>query len=671
MSQAAGNTLSARLVAEFRAGLLETLSEFAKDVGHGRPVELAAITEAAGACHDELAGFRDRQSFSAAHGLTASRISLVHEDDLEFTIELTDLARRLRDRCSSELTPLHAAYLVLLEQTDAAEEQIPVGPETACRGLRALCDSIDLSGEKRSAFLSTALEPLGRRLRTFYRELNDRLLESGLDLPAVGRGHQSGTTPPPSQPSPQAAAGSGELLGLPEETTLFAAAGRTPPPSAPADADPVSALGAHLARRRPADAPKALDPTLSVAILGQVRNWLSAHDSADNRLYASELAPLLPPETAAAVETVERLLEYLGEAGRLPPALARRLGQLQIPLLRLVVDDSAAIGDPAHPARQLLDTLVRIGAGAGETLPAEAEQTLDAALAALCALPAPAAEDFAHADARLEPILASRAAIEQQLTDAATPAGQRLDRRAHALSTAARALARLCDDHTPPAVRRFLAGEWTQLVARVLYNHGDKHPLWRELLDVANRLGQSGRPLDSPQARQRLQANLPELIKAVHKGLALLGLDEAARDRALEDCMAMHAARLGGKPLPELPPQAAAGAPILTRVSETPALSYLHFPPSAPPRTDIRGANDWLRRGELLALQLPDGSPLLGRATWIGPARQVLLLVDQGRQRTVAADLEAVTAGLRNGTAHRIDESGLIRRAASELLAQG
>ncbi|NMG65797.1 DUF1631 family protein [Azoarcus indigens] len=663
MSHPAGNTLSASLVAEFRAGLLETLSEFAKDVGRGRPVELAAITEAAGACHDELAGFRDRHSFSAARGLTASRISLVHEDDLEFTIELTDLARRLRDRCSSELTPLHAAYLVLLDQTDAAEEQIPVGPETACRGLRALCDSAGLSGEKRSAFLSTALEPLGRRLRTFYRGLNDRLLESGLDMPVVGRGHQPGAAPP-------SAADSGELPALPEETTLLAAAGRTVPP-APADADPVSALGAHLARRRPVDAPKALDPALSAAILGQVRNWLSAHDSAGDRLYASELAPLLPPETAAAVETVERLLEYLSGESRVPPTLAQRFSQLQIPLLRLVVDDSAAIGDPAHPARQLLDTLVRIGAGADETLPAEAEQTLDAALAALCALPAPAAEDFARADARLEPILASRAAIEQQLTDAAMLAGQRLDRRAHALSTAARTLARLCDDHTPPAVRRFLAGEWTQLVARVLYNHGDKHPLWRELLDVANRLGQSGRPLDSPQARQRLQANLPELIKAVHKGLALLGLDEAARDRALEDCMAMHAARLGGKPLPELPPQEAAAEPVLTRVSDTPALSYLHFPPSAPQRAEIRGANDWLRRGELLALQLPDGSPLLGRATWIGPARQVVLLVDQSRQRTVAADLEAVTSSLRAGTAHRIDEHGLIRRAASELLTQG
>jgi len=671
MSSPAGNTLAASLIAEFRAGLLETLSEFAKDVGRGRPVELAALTEAAGACHDELAGFRDRQSFSAAHGLTASRISLVHEDDLEFTIELTDLARRLRDRCSSELTPLHAAYLVLLNQTDAAEEQIPVGPETACRGLRALCDNAELSGEKRSAFLSSAIEPLGRRLRTFYRQLNDRLLESGLDIPMAGRGHQPGMQLPQTAQT-SAMEGEGEFLALPEETTVLAATARPAAPAASSTGtDPVSALGVHLAGRRPAGAPKALDPALSAAILGQVRNWLSAHDSAGDRLYASELAPLLPPATAAAVETVERLLEYLGGEGRLPAALAQRLGELQFPLLRLVVDDSAAIGDPAHPARQLLDNLVRVGVGGGEQLPAEAGQTLDTVLATLKALPAPTAADFGQANTRLESILASRGAIEQSLTDAATPAALRLDRRAHALSTAARTLARLCDDLTPPAVRRFLAGDWTQLVARVLYNHGDKHPLWRELLDVANRLAQSGRPLDSPQARQRLQANLPELIKAVHKGLALLGLDEAARNRALEECMAMHAARLGGKPLPELPPLAAASDPILTKVSETPALSYLHFPPSAPPRADVRGANDWLRRGELLALQLPDGSQLLGRATWIGPARQVVVLADQTRQRTVAADLEAVTAGLRRGVAHRIDESGLIRRAASELLTQG
>ena len=138
----ASSTIAEQLVAHGRNALLQTLDEVARDSGFSHPEALEGLRRGTIESHDELAGLRDRRGFENARGLTASRISLVHEEDLEFTIRINDLARRLRERCDRELGRLHQRYMTLLDQSDdAALEQLPVGPETACCGLRALSDA--------------------------------------------------------------------------------------------------------------------------------------------------------------------------------------------------------------------------------------------------------------------------------------------------------------------------------------------------------------------------------------------------------------------------------------------------------------------------------------------------------------------------------------------------
>lgn len=169
-----------RLLAHCRSQLLANLEAFARSIGFIEQKTIAAFVDEAARCHDELLGLHDRRGFEQAHGLTASRISLVHEHDLEFTLELTALARRLRDYCRIELSRLHGRYMMLLGQRDAAEEQTPVGPETVCRALRALADAAGFDPAQRLQFLERCGEPLARTLRTTYRELGATLDAAGL-----------------------------------------------------------------------------------------------------------------------------------------------------------------------------------------------------------------------------------------------------------------------------------------------------------------------------------------------------------------------------------------------------------------------------------------------------------------------------------------------------------
>lgn len=133
------------LLAHARDSFLRTLRQAAGEVIR-HPGWINEFTFAAGECFDELAGLRERQGFEQAHGLTASRISLVHDSDLDYSIELMNLDQRLRDHCVRELSALHLRMRTLLADTDRAlQDESPVGSESVCRALRALKEAERLS----------------------------------------------------------------------------------------------------------------------------------------------------------------------------------------------------------------------------------------------------------------------------------------------------------------------------------------------------------------------------------------------------------------------------------------------------------------------------------------------------------------------------------------------
>ncbi|THF63073.1 DUF1631 domain-containing protein [Pseudothauera nasutitermitis] len=269
--------LQPRLREQCRTALLARLEQFARAMGFDHGDWLQRFLHAAGQAHDELAGLHDRRGFERAHGLTASRISLVHENDLEFTLELTALARRLRERCGAELVRLHQRYMTLLEQRDAAAEQTPVGPEAVCSALRALSDAAGFDAAQRLRFLERCAEPLGHTLHALYRELNETMSTAGISPRQTER-----PRPPAGNASP-----------APFNTP--APARPAPPPTAPPPA-PVA------------------PPTSAPA------------------------APDLPPAQAAA-QSVDRLFDALPQCTEISPQLAAALALLREPFRQCILAD--------------------------------------------------------------------------------------------------------------------------------------------------------------------------------------------------------------------------------------------------------------------------------------------------------------------------------------------
>lgn len=643
-----------------RSAFADALERFARELGFDDPQWLKVFRDSACEHYDELAGLKDRRGFEAAHGLTASRISLVHEHDLEFSLELTQLAKRVRELCETELPKVHLRYMGLLEQTDAAPEQCPVGPEAACATLRDLADVAGFEPEQRLRLLERCAEPLAMHLLELYRTLNQRFESEGIGAKAPVRRHE------PYRP--------GGATGLaPTEATVPVGV-----PTLPAGgfSDPLAALQDDLLLRRgrPAAAGGAsLDPGLSAAILERVRTWLSESqgvtgEAAAPRLAGSELAPLLPPRTAAAVEAIERVFEAISRTDALPHTIRAILARLQVPFLRLALVDDALLADGDHPARQLIDRIAAIGATLRPDVSLDLPlcKGLDDVVRGLQRGDASGREAFERALAMLDLLDHERARRIAGLTVDATEAAGRAERRESSLVLASSALYALMDNTTPMAIRNFLSRWWIQLLARTVYSYGNRHPVWRQVLEVADRLVRSGRMPEDAAERSQWIAGLAPLIKSLNQGLGALGLGESQRHEALGPCMDLHGALLSGRS----PAEVAAEPPALPEWSEvrgTKPLQVLHHSGLAP--VSVGGETlAQAERGDWLEMPMQDGSMLRAVVAAVGPAGRVLLLaspeegVTLGVTRRALADLSA------RKRARRIDRSSLITRLAEHAL---
>lgn len=646
-------TLAASLIAMARDGLLATLTEFAQSMAFTQPEALEGMRNAALESFEELCGLRDRQGFEAARGLTASRISLVHEEDLEFSIRLSELARRLRERCEGELTKLHLRFMTLLQQTDAIQEQLPVGPETVCCGLRGLSDGAGLSPDERLNMLDKVEVALGNRMAVLYGKLNRALEAEGIAPRAAAR----------PEPSPPARSGT---------INDFASAPVT---------GPLAQLHRAVMSRESSTGQQSagLDPALTAAIMERVMGWLTEQQHAANpdnaapgRLAGTELGPLLAPQARASVEAIERVFGIILDHPRLPAAAKAAMSRLQIPLLKLALVDPQLILDPNHPARRLLDAMAVSTTGLPIDTPANHPvcRTLDECAARIQSRFERDARLFGDELHVIESLLVRRQALAQSRITPFTQVAAKLEREEVSARFVSRAIRALVGSDTPPPVRSFLETHWLKVLIVTLGSHGDKSPEWRNQLMVADRLIWSVQPKANADERAQLVKLLPELMRRIHAGLALIGIDEATAQKLLNPCMGLHAAALHGRPPgePDAPYAAPRNETTLDALPEVSGLRVLRQPGFIARETAAPEIVENLNNGDWIDVALPDGRRVRGTIGWIGPSRQIYLVVDPDRAGTLAITQRVLAQQWTSGHARKLTEPPLFEKAAEDAL---
>lgn len=681
-----------------RALLQRRLAETARLAGGLPQSAIDRFADAVGDKHDELAAATRSDGFDQITGLTASRITLMCDADLEIDIRIGDIARHLVDVGGNALWQLQRRYMTLLGRAEMPPEGNPAGPEAIADGLWAVCRAVDAGLERNLALLERLATQLDAQLAGIYAELNELLAARGIE-PAQAQistrsdGRTAGGAGAAMEGHPAAAPSSTDPLAALQQALNLqfgGAAGGSASPSAGHEATAPTAGNLTLNAATLVmlnQLTERLERLQQSGLTAAAGTSMPAGDGVPQHAFkAADLdLPLGKPE-AVVLETLGHIFEAIFTTWALPDTVKTAISRLQIPYFRLAMCDPALFSDNTHPARRLVNAMGRASVGVPRNIDrahpvskrlwqivgnvAESLQGDAGVLAApLAEIDALIAERDAAARAGVQaciPFLVAR--------EAAGKATEAVDRWLRE-TTAAGSAREILD---------FIAHDWVRVMAAVAVSDGifsDDSAAWKEAHQTAVDLMWSVQPKRDADERKRLAALVPNLIRRINAGLDRIGVSPQERAPFLDACFNLQTACLRGSPPPivnlDAPARSAPSAPA----SATPPAALpmeavdvggccLKIVGNATTnRAAYRSAGVGVQSGQWLQFALGDET-LCGMVVWISPQSGCLLLANPDWKQALALPADLAAAQLKSGQARVMSSSDLFDRAAERALAQ-
>ena len=647
---------------------------------------IAAIQQGAGAYFDEVIASDQRVSFAEeAHGLTASRITLLAEDDLELGIRLDNMTARLFERTGDLLWKLHLRFVTLLRRPDLPKSDNPVGPKSICRGLDAMFSAAGASTLDQKLELLDRIETyLGQNLPALYAELNDLLERAGVNAaqPAIITSPDSPTAARETAP----ALSSNALQALQQAlaANLAPAAGLAPAGSgAAASLLSQSALEQLMFRLEALERMGRFGPPVipgSQAPGEPMMPDLFAENPAPSAPKIIRSAELGIPKTASeslAIDTLAMIFEAILDDPELPDALKGAIASLQIKLLKVAMKDSSLFTDAGHPARRVIDRMAEAALGLPLDVPTRhpvCARLLELA-SALRSKPGSDPADFTPTITALDVLIDDRR--QRMLTGAAPyrPLLETLDRRDRLAGQLAVVIERCFDAQPPAAIGRFIDQTWRRVLREIGQEHGPDSRVWQEYVAAIDGLIWSVQPKNDAEERKQLAQRVPGILKVLRAGMARVGLTAAEQEDFLDTCFELQTQALRAGPLPDgsapeafirpaprLPEAAVAGQLADGNL----ALATFDYPEHRPPPSR---APAWCE-GDWLAFRMADGTPQIARLCATSPGGQRLLLLNPEQTVALAMHPAILDSQLREGIATIRSGQSLFDHAAGRALGK-
>ncbi|NTV94478.1 MAG: DUF1631 domain-containing protein [Thiobacillus sp.] len=641
-----------------------------------------------------LSGFNGKARRSAAApalGFMAGELSLLDPDDLEVSLAADNMANAIFNACSEELYGLGKRIGLLINQPDLSHDDSPLGPKTIGK---AVMDALHAEGASLKVRLLIATQLghfLPERVRDIYREINARLAERNV-LPTIPVGQKRPSTQEHTMQVQTAAQTMSEdnLFGVLQRLL----SGNLAPTPLQAPAIPGEAAEQAPAR-------SGLMQALDQLQHGRVESaGLAGIDPAKlaggqanvlRDLRGGDMAGMMNPLDSMTLDIVAMVFDYIFGDARIPDAIKALLGRLQIPMLKVAMQDKSFFSHKNHPARRFLDGLAEAAIGWDPAegheggLYREVEQLVDGILE--------------HFEDNLEIFEASLADLRAWLDAEKRQADRQAARSAMAVKSRELAEhsrlvahdeveASLLGRPVPPLIRSFLNDHWIVLLAELHLKVGGENEVWKGAVQTMKDLIWSVKPKADAVARKRLVSLLPGLLKRLDEGVKYLGLPEKERNTFFAGLVKYHAELVRAGKLAE---SVAIAEPVAGSAEAIPVIDMkADFEPVEPaaevaeavveavldtgiePETGPLAFKELagLRRGSWIAYRQDNGEEVRAKLSWISPLRGVFLFTNRHGQRAMSINAEGLAAKLNAGQARLLDAPPLIERAVDSMMEQ-
>lgn len=618
------------------------LTEIVKQSGVSLPAALAAFGRELGEAHDQLASAGPLDGFDQVGELTASRLTLLGDEELELDIRLREIGTHLREAAGRDLWRARSRYMTLLDRPTIEEAADPIGFEVISLGLWALCREFGGRLDQRLALLDRLERKLGEELPGLYREIDGLLARGGVEAAAAAN-----------------APGAPTRRGLGNET---------PDRRGEAPANPLSALRQVVRQRSDAESPaetgdsaaespgRSGNPTLDAAAMVMLQHLLErlsvlearsnapVTDSTEtDSLPRQELRalkskdldlPLGIPE-AITLDTLALIFEAIFDSTELPDAVKAAIARLQIPLLKLAIIDPSLFANSQHPARLLINRMARAAVG----LPRQAGRE-HPVCQRLAALSAAVREALAANSGKLEPYLSELQSLIDERDRTVRLAGE-----AHAPLLAAHETRQYAEQlardwlrasltrNRSPEIASFLDHYWLRVMIAAALEGGAEGKRWQEDSATGEELIWSVLPKQTAEERKRLAGQASSLVRRIGAGLDAIGVSTAERMPFLNCLFDLQTAALRGQPA--IPPGASDDRPLTApSASASPKRGprlltgsglRIHYLVTANTGTRQGASSGW-QVGDWLRFRASEQEAVCGLCCWRNPASGTALL---------------------------------------------
>ena len=361
------------------------------------------------------------------------------------------------------------------------------------------------------------------------------------------------------------------------------------------------------------------------------------------------------------INLIALLFEFILSDRAVPDAFKALIGRLQIPMLKVAVQDKSFFSRASHPARRLLNEIA--GATMGwsprddyphDHLYLRIEQVVQRLLNEFVEDPAIFSELLVQfctftADER------QRSDLLEQHTRDAEEARVRADvtreRVAEVLNR------RLLGKVLPPAVVQFLQQAWSQVLLLAGLKHGEQSVQWQAGLRTMDELIWSVSLQQETEAGRRLLEQLPGLLKALRDGLTSAAFDPFSTREFFVRLQALHV-------------QAPEGVDALIEVTEPFVFGTAEHDVVA----DLP-ANDpdllrvyQLRVGAWVVLEENAGNSLRCRLTAIMAPANRYIFVSRAGLKVLERGAGQLARAFKHGALHVLDDGPLFERALAAVV---
>ena len=630
----------------------------------------------------------------AAGGAASSapaELALMEADELEETIAVREMSRKLEAACEGELFALSQRMGFLLERPDLKDDANPLSPSTVCAALKDACEQIGASLKVKLALLRQLEGYAQAELVSIYHDVNQHLVQRRI-LPEVRVEVRRTPATPRAERPERAPAKDKEPAVTPNDIfgALTQLLGAAMPGAAGAAGGAPMPGGAGIAAGTAAAGAPPIPASFLSELTRMHREGVAAAQEGGvpvnvvRGIRAAPQSASLSTVDAMTIDLVSMLFDYIFEDRHIPAGIKASLARLQIPTLKVALLDKNFFSSKSHPARRLIDRLAECAIGLdganadGNGCVALVEGVVSRILAEFDTDIAPFESQLACVEAFIE----ERRRLEAEVVERSARLVEEREREEIARAFAEDEVARRLQTSpwVPAVVREMLEVTWVRALAAARLVEGEDSPSWQALVKTMDDLVWSVEPKAQAEDRKRLVAILPAMIKSVIEGLRRGSLDDAGRDAFLGALVDCHAAAVksglrGMAAVPEVP---------LPPRREEPAIERELLPAAGVHVEEIRlrvqrGAvrNVFTRTGIWTNLQRGTWVEFAGaasakraRLTWISPNKGVYLFTNPlSVDAAVSISPEALAEQMRLGEARVLDDAPLVDRAVDSMLA--